>query len=426
MKIRTRVFASAALAFAAIVTCGVLLGIGAYRSFAADAEQEKVQAAARAIAGLLTLTYEYALRPEARAAEQWQQQQADLAATLVVPVQSGESCAARLALRDAAAQLPRLFRQLIESGVPAPGDTGLAGRSRDLLIDQLLARTQTLADVAYRWSREAAAAEQAARRRLRIGGFAAMLLLLVTGLAQPIVVWRRVLRPLSVLERAAAAVEQGDLRARCASSARDELGEVARRFDAMTLALAERSAELERNEAELELLARNDALTGLPNRRQFDERLGEAMARSRRTRAAMGLLFLDIDRFKAINDSLGHAAGDAVLKEVAHRLKASVRSTDRVARLAGDEFVVILDGVRNAAESEQVAQKIVLALRDAFVIDGKALRVTASIGVALFEGDATPATELMARADAALYQAKNAGRDGWSVKRGLRAPAPVD
>ncbi len=658
MQIRTRVLASAALALAAIVCCGVLLGIGAARSRAADAEQEKAQAASRAIAGLLTLTHEYALHAEARAAEQWQQQHTGLAATLAAPVQSGETSAARLALRDAAVQLPALFRRLTALG--AQPDTELAGRSRDLLIDQLLARMQALADSAYRWSREAAAAEQAARHWLRIGGAAALLLLLATVLAQPIVVWRRVLCPLAVLERATSAVERGDLTARCASTARDELGHVARRFDAMAAALGERSAELrrseqrlrsiadnlpalitqvdvdqrytyvnayieralgvhpdgltgrsmreicgatlyaeiaphidtalrgektefearfvvgaslrhyqsnyipdfaadgtvrgfygisfdvterkqsemqqaaneerlrtitdnlpvliayidrehryrfcnatferwfgipasrlegqhvaaalgealyaqrrpfieralagervefeltrqgpaadldthalylphqdngvtlgmyalvtdvsamKRSEAELKRLARNDPLTGLPNRRQFDERLGEAMARARRSGAPLALLFLDIDRFKSINDSFGHAAGDAVLKEFAHRLKDNVRTTDAVARLAGDEFVVILEGIHNAAEAEQVTHKIVLATRDAFLIDGRPLRVTTSVGVAVFEGDATPADELMARADAALYDAKNAGRDGYRLGQPAR------
>ena len=534
MQIRTRVVASAVLALAAILSCSALLGIGATRSLAADVEQEKVQAASRAIAGLLTLTHEFALHAEERAAEQWQQQHAHLAATLAAPVQSSDTSAARLALRDASAQLPALFRRLTELG--AQPDAELAGRSRDLLIDQLLARTQALADSAYRWSREAAAAEQAARRWLRTGGAIALLLLLVTVLAQPIVAWRRVLRPLAVLERAAFAVERGDLTARCASTARDEIGHVARRFDAMTSALGERSAELHRSEqrlraiadnmpvliayvdreqryrfcnatferwfgipaarlqgqrvvdalgdayyaqrrpfveralagervefelagqgpaadrdihslylphqengvtlglyalvtdvteirrseAELQRLARNDPLTGLPNRRQFDERLDEAMARARRSGTPLALLFLDIDRFKAINDSRGHAAGDAVLKEFGQRLKDSVRTTDSVARLAGDEFVVILEGIHNVAEAEQVTQKVVLAMRDPFKIDGKPQRITTSAGIAVFEGDATAPDELMARADAALYEAKRAGRDGYRLEQPAR------
>ena len=524
-----------------------------------------------------------------------------------------------------------------------------------------MTRTQALADAAYRWSREAADAEQAARRWLRIGGAAALLLLLGNTLAQPVVVWRRVLRPLSLLEKAAAAVERGDLTARCASTARDELGHVARRFDAMTAALGQRSAELhrseqrlraiadnmpalitqcdaqerytfvnayiervlglrpdamkgksmrevcggklyaefaphtraalqgekttfenqivvagasrhyqssyipdfdddgkvcgfygisfditerkesqlrqaaserrlrtitdnlpvliayidresryqfcnatfeqwfgspvarvegqlvadalgadlyaqrrpfieralagervefdqvmqstgadrhvhalyvphqengvtlglyalvtdvteiKRNEAELLRLARFDPLTGLPNRRQFDERLAEAMARTRRAHQPIALMFLDIDRFKTINDSLGHAAGDVVLKEFARRLVDTVRVTDTVARLAGDEFVIILDAA--AAQAEHMARKIVLAVRGDFLIDGQTRMVTTSIGVALFDGDAMTPGELIARADVALYAAKTAGRDGYRVAPSARPVA---
>jgi len=662
MSIRARVFASAALAIAATLCCAVGLWIGATRSIAADAEQEQVQTASRVIDSLVTLTNEYALRSEPRVATQWLQQHEALVSTLSVPVQSGDTSPARRALRHSAAELPALFRQLTNSTVQPAGT--LTQGHRELLINQLLARTQALADADYRWSREAARAEQETRRWLRLVGAAALLLFLGSAFAQPIIVWRRVLRPLSVLENAAAAVARGDLTVRCASTAQDELGRVTRGFDAMTLVLAERGAELHRseqrlraiadnmpalisqidtserytfvndyierafdvsreavtgqsmravcgarmyaeyaphiraalrgektafetelvargalrhyqssyipefgddgtvrgfyaisfditerkesemrqaasehrlrliadnlpvliayidreqryrfcnatyekwfglvpsqmegrlvvdtvgeeryaprrpfieralageriefeqttalpdgsrqlhalyvphqengvtlglyslitdmteirrNEAELMQLARNDPLTGLPNRRQFDERLVEAVARARLTRHPLALLFLDIDRFKTINDSLGHAAGDAVLKEVARRLKSTVRVTDIVARLAGDEFVIIVEGVDSADEAEQVARKIVLAGRSDFAVGGRVQKVTISIGVALFEGDATSPAELMARADAALYEAKTAGRDGYRIAIGLRSARP--
>jgi len=658
MKIRTRVLASATLAIAATLCCGVLLSIGASRSIAADAEQERVQATSRAIAALVTLTNEYALHAEPRAAEQWQQQHDELAATLAAPVQSGETSASRLALRNSALDLPSLFLRLIE--LNAQNVSPLTERRRELLVDHLLTRTQALTDAAYRWSREAAGVEQVARRWLRIGGAVSLLLLLGTTLAQPIIVWRRVLRPLAVLETAAAAVGRGDLTARCASTSNDELGRVARGFDTMTVALGARSAELQRseqrlraiannmpalitqfdtderytfvntyieralgvrvdsvigksmrefcgrklyaelapyirttlqgetttfesqllvngalhhyqstyipdpgndgelrgfygisfditerkeselrqaaserqlrtvadnlpvliayidsgqryrfcnatfeqwfgipasriegqrivdivgesvyalrrpyleralageriefnqsmnlkgehrelhglyvphqengvtlglyalitdvtlakrNEADLIRLARFDSLTNLPNRRQLEERLADAMARSRRSGRPLALLYLDIDRFKSINDSSGHAAGDAVLKEFARRLKDTVRVTDTVARLAGDEFVVILDPLQSAAEAEQVARKIVLAVREELLIGIVTRRVTTSIGIALFAGGPMTPDELMALADAALYEAKSAGRDGFSVARPIR------
>lgn len=175
-------------------------------------------------------------------------------------------------------------------------------------------------------------------------------------------------------------------------------------------------------EQKLEMLARFDVLTGLPNRLQFEEKLTQAMARARRSARTMALLFLDVDKFKAINDSLGHAAGDEVLKEFAQRLKQSVRVTDTVARLAGDEFIVIVEGMNSADECQVVASKIIAGMVTPFNVFDQPVGVSTSIGIALFTGgDATEAT-LMAQADKALYQAKAAGRgtfrcaDGGSEK----------
>jgi PAS domain S-box-containing protein len=251
MTVRARILAAAALAVAATLICSLLLAVGAARSIAADAEQEKTQAAMRGIAALLTLAQEYALHLEPRAAEQWRREHARLMLRLGDPVQSGEASMARRTLRQSATELPGLVDRLTE--VAAQPESEFAARRRELLIDQLLARTQGLADAAYRWSREAAAEEQAARRWLRIGGALALALLLASTLAQPLVVWRRVLRPLATLERAAAAIESGDYSMRCASRERDELGRLSRRFDAMAEALGARSRELELSHASLDL-----------------------------------------------------------------------------------------------------------------------------------------------------------------------------
>ena len=167
-------------------------------------------------------------------------------------------------------------------------------------------------------------------------------------------------------------------------------------------------------ERQLSQLARVDTLTGLPNRRQFDEKLIEGLARSTRNRCPIAVMFLDIDYFKAINDSLGHASGDAVLKEFGARLKAAVRSTDTAARLAGDEFVVLLEGVATEHEAELVADKIVSAVRRPFIVDGAELKVTTSLGVAFAPGE-TDSRELLARADEALYEAKARGRDRFRI-----------
>ena len=172
---------------------------------------------------------------------------------------------------------------------------------------------------------------------------------------------------------------------------------------------------LKNAEQQMRQLARNDALTGLPNRLQFEEKLPEAMARCARNRRPMALMFLDVDKFKTINDTLGHSAGDEVLKEFGHRLVTCVRKTDTVARLAGDEFVVILEGLNSIEEPQFVARKIIATIGASFEVMGRQLGVSTSLGVALYEGGEMSAARLLARADEALYEAKAAGRNTFRM-----------
>jgi diguanylate cyclase (GGDEF)-like protein/PAS domain S-box-containing protein len=173
--------------------------------------------------------------------------------------------------------------------------------------------------------------------------------------------------------------------------------------------------ELKDVQQRLDALARIDALTGLANRRAFEERLVSGMARTRRTGVPLAVLYLDIDHFKNINDSLGHAGGDAVLVEFARRLRRAVRETDVVARYAGDEFVVALEGVADETEALAVASKVLAAVRAEFDVVGRLLSVTTSVGVALFAGGLHDASTLLSRADRALYSAKSGGRDQVAV-----------
>lgn len=172
---------------------------------------------------------------------------------------------------------------------------------------------------------------------------------------------------------------------------------------------------LKETQRRLDRLARADVLTGLPNRRRFDEGLREAMARTRATGVPMAVMFLDIDRFKRINDSWGHAAGDAVLQQFATRLRHQVRGTDLVARLAGDEFVVLVEGMQAVADAEALAEKIVRAIRPPFDVAGRALAVTTSVGVTRYHGGDQAPGDLLAAADRALYRAKELGRDCHAV-----------
>jgi diguanylate cyclase (GGDEF)-like protein/PAS domain S-box-containing protein len=166
-------------------------------------------------------------------------------------------------------------------------------------------------------------------------------------------------------------------------------------------------------ERQLHALAHSDHLTGLPNRRNYEERLIQAIGRSRRSGMALALVYLDVDNFKQINDSLGHAVGDGVLRAVADRLTGAVRSTDTVARLAGDEFVIVLEHVGSPLECERIAAKLLEAVRPQIELAGRTLNVTTSIGVAW-----CPRAEQSAlthAADDALYQSKRAGRDTATV-----------
>ncbi len=168
-------------------------------------------------------------------------------------------------------------------------------------------------------------------------------------------------------------------------------------------------------EQQLTLLARHDGLTGLPNRGQLNEKLSETIKRGRRQQHPLCVLFLDIDHFKKINDTLGHAAGDEVLKKFGMRLQNAVRDTDTVARLAGDEFVVLLEGLHHPAEAEAVAQKILDAISPEFIIGAQSHSVTTSIGIAFSAHCELTTKEFLAQADQALYAAKAEGRNRFSL-----------
>lgn len=161
-------------------------------------------------------------------------------------------------------------------------------------------------------------------------------------------------------------------------------------------------------------LVRHDALTGLPNRILFEDRLQQAMAVARRSGRGVGLMALDIDKFKTINDTYGHQAGDHLLQQFALRLRAKLREYDTMARLGGDEFVIVLPELLGCNSSAAVAQKLVDCMIEPFAVGEQALSVTTSIGIAIFPTDADDPDTLLKKADAALYRMKNKGRNGYS------------
>jgi diguanylate cyclase (GGDEF)-like protein len=163
-------------------------------------------------------------------------------------------------------------------------------------------------------------------------------------------------------------------------------------------------------EVRLEFIAHHDSLTGLPNRLQFQRQLEHGVAYARRHDSLLAVLFVDIDHFKDINDTLGHDAGDQVLVQFAQRLRQCVREVDTVARQGGDEFIVLLTELRSGQDAQQVAEKIMMAIAAPFVINGEALSVAASIGVAVYPDDDEDIEALVEKADLAMYAAKQRGK----------------
>ncbi len=157
--------------------------------------------------------------------------------------------------------------------------------------------------------------------------------------------------------------------------------------------------------------ANYDALTGLPNRNLFKDRLEQAMNAAQREHSSLALLFIDLDRFKSINDTMGHAIGDKLLQEAAARLTNTVRSTDTVARLGGDEFTVLLYDINSNSEIDRIAEKMLHKLSEPYSLEGREAFVSGSIGITLYPGDANTIEQLLSNADAAMYTAKSAGRN---------------
>ena len=176
----------------------------------------------------------------------------------------------------------------------------------------------------------------------------------------------------------------------------------ARKFGALTLA-----------HGELSHTAHHDALTNLPNRALLCDRIGQVLCHATRNQTQAAVLFCDLDGFKAINDSLGHQAGDAVLKTIGERLQSSVRSNDTVARIGGDEFVFVLPEIESVEQVGLVAQKILQALRQHVLIDGHAIQLSGSLGISIYPFDGVTSEQLIKNADAAMYWAKESGKNHY-------------
>jgi diguanylate cyclase (GGDEF)-like protein len=208
----------------------------------------------------------------------------------------------------------------------------------------------------------------------------------------------------------------GDLSVRVTVTGHDELSDLEREMNKMISALEE-------NQQEIKHQAYHDMLTGLPNRLLFFDRLEQAIAQAKRTEQNTALLFIDLDRFKPINDTLGHSAGDSLLKAVADRLKGCTRDSDTVSRLGGDEFTVILTNIKGENHVAKVSQKIIDTLSAPFLLQGNEVFITPSIGISLFPLDGETAEQLVVHADIAMYQAKGQGNQYQFFTADMNAPS---
>jgi diguanylate cyclase (GGDEF)-like protein len=173
------------------------------------------------------------------------------------------------------------------------------------------------------------------------------------------------------------------------------------------------AVERKRSELHLNYLAQYDPLTEIPNRQYFNDQLERATARARREARKVALLFLDLDQFKVVNDTLGHHAGDRLLREMASRLRRSVRAGDVIARLGGDEFAILLEDLNGALEAETIARSILDVVAEPFQVENRQIMVTTSIGITIYPTDNSDTSTLLKNADIAMYQAKEKGRNNF-------------
>lgn len=238
-------------------------------------------------------------------------------------------------------------------------------------------------------------------------GFSALSVLLALLLA------RAVTRPLNQVVHAVQRFSAGHAQALLPTERGDEIGVLARSVGDMQQQIQAQIATLHAKQSELDHLASHDSLTGLPNRRVFLDRMEHALLHVRRDGGQMALLFIDLDHFKEINDRLGHAAGDELLRIVAQRMCRAVREADTVARIGGDEFLILLDATSADVVVDLVAQKLLDVLAPPVPYGDEMLRIEASIGIGCYPQDGATVTEVIAAADRAMYRAKEEGRNRY-------------
>jgi diguanylate cyclase (GGDEF)-like protein len=273
-------------------------------------------------------------------------------------------------------------------------------------------------------ARHAAISAEAAEHTVTVSGVATLAVMVIVSALLVL----SISLPVRRLTAATRLLASGDRNARAPRGGSAEVDELAASFNTMADQISQAEAELRAHQAELEQhvadrtqqlhhLAHHDPLTQLPNRRQLAVRLAGALARARQTGRRVALLFVDMDNFKSVNDTLGHNFGDQVLKGVAERLQAAAGANSLVARLGGDEFTLLIEDLRTVEEVERRAAALVGTLQQPLTIEGRALATTASVGASLFPDHADDPEGLLRAADVALFRAKELGRNRFALYR---------
>lgn len=249
-------------------------------------------------------------------------------------------------------------------------------------------------------------------RRMILLAFGLAVIAFIVGGISGSIMQMHITGPLKSLQSVMHQVAVGDsFQARAEVTGTTEIRDLANGFNRMVTELEHRNRMARQAEATLHSQARTDTLTGLPNRRLFTESLSQAVAFARRDNRTVGLLYIDLDGFKHVNDSLGHLVGDQLLCEVAARLNGRVRQSDMLARVGGDEFTVILRSIHGREDAGAAANSLLQTLSRPFRIDGREIAIGASIGISTLDDSRIDATELLKQADSAMYAAKRTGRN---------------
>ena len=252
----------------------------------------------------------------------------------------------------------------------------------------------------------------------RMLGMTILQIMLVFSIAAMILAFlisRMLSRPLNQMANAVSRFESGNMIADLPLERDDEIGDLAKSFLSMASRLRIQVGQLQDRQLQLDYLAHHDPLTGLPNRLLFLDRLMQATQQALREKMQFAVLFVDLDKFKDVNDRLGHAVGDETLKQAAKRMQECLRQTDTLSRLGGDEFTILVENLHSVADAIDIAQKIIHRFALLFVIDEHTFVMTCSIGISVYPDHGKQALELLENADAAMYSAKNQGRSNFQV-----------